>query len=116
MAATAARRCCPTANTGSAMRVFGTGDRVLVWLHGLLLDATLNRGLARTLAAQGNRVVLLDLLGHGRSDKPRPPPIAWTFTPSRWCASSTDSMSIRRFWGSGPTTSPEYWRMAPPTL
>ena len=29
------------------------------------------RHLARTLAAQGNRVVLLDLLGHGRSDKPR---------------------------------------------
>jgi pimeloyl-ACP methyl ester carboxylesterase len=45
--------------------VYGSGDRVLVWLHGLLLDANLSRGLARTLAAQGNRVVLLDLLGHG---------------------------------------------------
>ena len=51
--------------------VYGSGDRVLVWLHGLLLDANLSRGLARRLAAQGNRVVLLDLLGHGRSDKPR---------------------------------------------
>lgn len=51
--------------------VYGSGDRVLVWLHGLLLDANLSRGLARKLAAQGNRVVLLDLLGHGRSDKPR---------------------------------------------
>ena len=51
--------------------VYGSGDRVIVWLHGLLLDANLSRGLARTLAAQGNRVVLLDLLGHGRSDKPR---------------------------------------------
>ena len=51
--------------------VYGSGDRVLVWLHGLLLDANLSRSLARTLAAQGNRVVLLDLLGHGRSDKPR---------------------------------------------
>jgi pimeloyl-ACP methyl ester carboxylesterase len=50
---------------------YGSGDRVLVWLHGLLLDANLSRGLARRLAAQGNRVVLLDLLGHGRSDKPR---------------------------------------------
>lgn len=38
--------------------------------HGLLLDANLNRGIARALAARGNRVVLLDLLGHGRSDKP----------------------------------------------
>jgi pimeloyl-ACP methyl ester carboxylesterase len=51
--------------------VYGSGDRVLVWLHGLLLDASLSRSLARTLAAQGNRVILLDLLGHGRSDKPR---------------------------------------------
>jgi len=42
-----------------------------VWIHGLLLDANLSRGLARRLAARGNRVVLLDLLGHGRSDKPR---------------------------------------------
>jgi pimeloyl-ACP methyl ester carboxylesterase len=51
--------------------VYGAGDRVLVWLHGLLLDANLSRGLARSLAAKGNRVVLLDLLGHGHSDKPR---------------------------------------------
>ncbi len=51
--------------------VYGSGDRVLVWLHALLFDASLGRGLARRLAARGNRVVLLDLLGHGRSDKPR---------------------------------------------
>jgi pimeloyl-ACP methyl ester carboxylesterase len=54
-----------------AYEVYGSGDRVLVWLHGLLLDANLSRGLARALAARGNRVVLLELLGHGRSDKPR---------------------------------------------
>ena len=48
----------------------GEGDRVLVYIHGLLLDANLNRGLASALAEEGNRVVLLDLLGHGRSDKP----------------------------------------------
>ena len=53
--------------------VYGSGDRVLVWLHGILLDANLSRNLARALAARGNRVVLLDLLGHGRSDKPRQP-------------------------------------------
>ena len=50
---------------------YGSGDRVLVWLHALLFDATLGRSLARKLAARGNRVVLLDMLGHGRSDKPR---------------------------------------------
>ena len=46
---------------------------MLVWLHGILLDANLSRGLARALAAKGYRVVLLDLLGHGRSEKPRDP-------------------------------------------
>ena len=50
---------------------YGEGDRLLVYLHGLLLDAEINRGVAEALAARGNRVVLLDLLGHGRSDKPR---------------------------------------------
>ncbi len=54
-----------------AYEVYGSGDRVLVWLHGLLLDANLSRTLARRLAAKGNRVVLLDLLGHGQSEKPR---------------------------------------------
>lgn len=50
--------------------VYGEGDRVLVYLHALLLDSEMNRGIAKALAARGNRVVLLDLLGHGRSDKP----------------------------------------------
>jgi len=49
---------------------YGAGDRILVLLHGLLMDARLNRGLARALASRGHRVVLLDLLGHGASDKP----------------------------------------------
>lgn len=43
---------------------------LIVYLHGLLLDAELNRGIAQALAEQGYRVALLDLLGHGRSDKP----------------------------------------------
>lgn len=51
--------------------VYGAGDRVLVYLNGLLLDATFNRGVAEALAAKGIRVVLLDLLGHGKSDKPQ---------------------------------------------
>lgn len=50
--------------------VYGEGPRLLVYTHGLLLDSELNRGIASALAEQGNRVVLLDLLGHGRSDRP----------------------------------------------
>lgn len=49
---------------------WGTGDRPVVLLHGLLLDARANRGVARALAECGYRVLLLDLLGHGESDKP----------------------------------------------
>ncbi len=54
-----------------AYEIHGDGPRVTVLLHGLLLDAGVNRALARALARAGHRVVLLDLLGHGRSDKPR---------------------------------------------
>jgi len=50
--------------------VYGEGGHLLVYTHGLLLDANLNRPIAEALAARGNRVVLLDLLGHGLSDKP----------------------------------------------
>jgi pimeloyl-ACP methyl ester carboxylesterase len=53
-----------------AYEMWGNGDRVLVLMHGLLMDARLNRGIGRALAASGHRVVLLDLLGHGESDKP----------------------------------------------
>lgn len=54
-----------------AYEVHGTGSHLLVYLHGLLLDRYLNRPLATLLAQAGNRVVLLDLPGHGMSDKPR---------------------------------------------
>ena len=48
----------------------GSGDRVVVLLHGLLLSKRMHRSLARELAARDLRVVSLDLLGHGESDKP----------------------------------------------
>ena len=50
--------------------VFGRGERTVVYLHGILLDSALNHRLAQDLADAGYRVVLLDLPGHGRSDKP----------------------------------------------
>lgn len=49
---------------------YGSGSRVVVLLHGILMDTDVNRPLAKHLADQGYRVLLLDLLGHGLSDKP----------------------------------------------
>jgi pimeloyl-ACP methyl ester carboxylesterase len=51
--------------------IFGRGDRVVVYLHGMLFDSLLNHGLANDLAGAGYRVILLDFPGHGRSEKPR---------------------------------------------
>ncbi|HEX4188315.1 MAG TPA: alpha/beta hydrolase [Solirubrobacteraceae bacterium] len=46
-------------------------DRPLILLHGLLLSQEMHRPLAEDLAARGNRVITVDLLGHGSSDRPR---------------------------------------------
>ncbi len=51
--------------------VHGQGPRVLVFLHGILMDANMNRRLASDLATRGNRVILLDLPGHGLSARPQ---------------------------------------------
>jgi len=45
--------------------------RPLILLHGLLLSQEMHRPLAEDLAARGNRVITLDLLGHGHSERPR---------------------------------------------
>jgi pimeloyl-ACP methyl ester carboxylesterase len=45
--------------------------RPLIIVHGVLLSQEMNRPLARDLAARGNRVITVDLLGHGQSDRPR---------------------------------------------
>ncbi len=49
---------------------YGDGARAMVLLHGLLFSRRMHESLARALAAHGNRVVTLDLLGHGDSDRP----------------------------------------------
>src|SRR3954449_597568 len=54
-----------------AYTVYGDGPRTTVLMHGLLLSQKMHRPLARALAREGHRVVTLDLLGHGRSDRPR---------------------------------------------
>jgi pimeloyl-ACP methyl ester carboxylesterase len=66
----------PAAVTGSGVRgrtarsAPGAG-RPLILIHGLLLSQEMHRPLAEDLAARGNRVITLDLLGHGSSDRPR---------------------------------------------
>jgi pimeloyl-ACP methyl ester carboxylesterase len=54
-----------------AYTVHGEGPRVTVLLHGLLLSQRMQGPLAEGLAERGHRVVTLDLLGHGRSDRPQ---------------------------------------------
>jgi pimeloyl-ACP methyl ester carboxylesterase len=46
-------------------------SRPLILIHGVLLSQEMNRPLAKELAARGNRVITVDLLGHGKSDRPR---------------------------------------------
>jgi pimeloyl-ACP methyl ester carboxylesterase len=49
--------------------VHGSGERVLVLVHGLLMNRRMYDTLAPEMASRGNRVVTVDLLGHGRSDR-----------------------------------------------
>ncbi len=51
--------------------VYGEGKRLLVLVHGLLMNRHMFDRLAPELAEQGNRVVTVDMLGHGRSDRPQ---------------------------------------------
>ena len=48
----------------------GAAERPIVLIHGLLLPRKHNYPLADALAERGNRVILVDLLGHGDSDRP----------------------------------------------
>ena len=49
---------------------YGDGERVVLLLPALLFARTMHRPLAEELAARGHRVLCLDLLGHGGSDRP----------------------------------------------
>jgi pimeloyl-ACP methyl ester carboxylesterase len=49
---------------------YGKGDRPLVLIHGLLMNRRMFDRLGPEMAARGNRVITVDLLGHGRSDRP----------------------------------------------
>jgi pimeloyl-ACP methyl ester carboxylesterase len=51
---------------------YGEGERVLVLVHGLLMNRRMFERLGPALAERGNnRVICVDMLGHGRSDRPQ---------------------------------------------
>jgi len=61
----------PAGGRGRTARSAPGAARPLILVHGLLLSQRMHWPLAEDLAAHGNRVITLDLLGHGESDRPR---------------------------------------------
>ena len=49
---------------------YGEGERPIVLAHGLLMNRHMFDQLGPALAERGNRVICVDLLGHGRSAQP----------------------------------------------
>ena len=60
-----------TGKRGRTARNVPADARPLILIHGLLLSQQMHWPLAEALAARGNRVITVDLLGHGESDRPR---------------------------------------------
>jgi pimeloyl-ACP methyl ester carboxylesterase len=60
-----------TGSRGRTARSSRSASRPLILVHGLLLSQLMHRPLAEALAARGNRVITIDLLGHGESERPR---------------------------------------------
>ena len=58
---------------------YGAGDQPVLLLPGLLFSRKMHRRLAEALAVRGHRVLCLDLLGHGDSDRP---PEMWNYSMS----------------------------------
>jgi pimeloyl-ACP methyl ester carboxylesterase len=56
---------------GRTSRRTAAAKRPVILVHGLLLSQKMHRPLAEELASRGNRVITVDLLGHGESDRPR---------------------------------------------
>jgi len=49
---------------------YGSGERVLVLMHGLLMNRHMFDRIAPEMASRGYRVITIDTLGHGASDRP----------------------------------------------
>ncbi len=61
----------PGGRRGRTARSSPAAERPVILIHGLLLSQTMDHPLAEDLAARGNRVITVHLLGHGESDRPR---------------------------------------------
>ena len=75
---------------------YGSGSRPFLLLPGLMLPRLMHRPLAQALAERGNRVITLDLLGHGDSDQPRD---MWRYSMPQFGAQAVallDHLSIER--------------------
>jgi pimeloyl-ACP methyl ester carboxylesterase len=49
---------------------YGAGERPVILIHGLLMNRRMFDRLGPEMASRGNRVITIDLLGHGLSDRP----------------------------------------------
>jgi pimeloyl-ACP methyl ester carboxylesterase len=49
---------------------YGAGERPLILVHGLLMNRRMFDRLGPAMAERGNRVITVDLLGHGGSERP----------------------------------------------
>lgn len=75
---------------------FGAGEHVVVLLHGQLMSRRMHAPLARHLAAAGYRVITLDLLGHGDSDRPEE---SWRYSMPAWAdqvVALLDELGVQR--------------------
>ena len=63
-------RSCTIRGRRISYREYGSGPRVIVLTHGLLMDARMYWKLAPLLAEGGHRVITVDMLGHGESEQP----------------------------------------------
>ena len=79
-----------------AYDVHGEGDRALVLIHGLLMNRRMYDRLAPEMAARGNRVITVDLLGHGESDKPDDMRIYSMGSLASQAAALVDHLGLRR--------------------
>src|ERR1700751_1953904 len=60
-----------TGGRGRTARSAQAGARPVILVHGLLLSQQMHWPLAEDLAGHGFRVITIDLLGHGETDRPR---------------------------------------------